>query len=73
MDRKMCSSKINNSIDKRTSIFDNFYDCSKDHNCDANRKEINSLDYPKTPANTPKEEIILIRALDVIIEDSSSE
>ena len=62
MDRKMCKSKINNSIEKRTSIVENVYDCSRDHNCDANRREINSLDYPTTPANTPKEEIILIRA-----------
>ena len=73
MDRKMCKSKINNSIKKRTSIVENIYDCSRDHNCDANRREINSLDYPTTPANTLKEEIILILALDIIIENSSSE
>ena len=49
----MCASKINNLIEKRTSITENIYDCSKDHNCNANKKEINALDYPVTPATTP--------------------
>ena len=71
-DRKMCASKINNSIEKRTSIIENIYDCSKDHHCDTNRKEINALDYPTTPATTPTEGIILIRALEIIIEDSDN-
>ena len=70
MDRKMCASKINNSIEKRTSIIENKYDCSKDHHCDANRKEINALDYPTTPATTPTEGNIFIQALEKIIEDS---
>ena len=73
MDRKMCKSKINNSIEKRTSIVENIYDCSRDHNCDASRREINALECPTVPANTPKEEIIFIRALDIILEDSNSE
>ena len=73
MDRKMCASKINNSIEKRTSIIENIYDCSKDHHCDANKKEINALDYPVTPATTPTQEIILIRALEIVIEESESD
>ena len=56
----MCASKINNSIEKRTSIIENIYDCNKDHSCDANKKEINALDYPVTPATKPTKEIILI-------------
>ena len=73
MDRKMCASKINNSIEKRTSIIENIYDCSKDHHCDANKKEINAIDYPVTPATTPTQEIILIRALEIVIEESESD
>ena len=68
MDTKMCMSKINNSIEKRTSVIENVYDCSKDHKFDANRKEINALDYPTTPTTTPTEVIILIRALEIVIE-----
>ena len=69
----MCASKINNSMKKRTSIIENIYDCSKDHHCDTNRKEINALDYPMTSATTPTQEIILIRALEIVIEDSESD
>ena len=72
MDRKMCASKINNSIEKRTSIIENIYDCNKDHHCDNNRKEINALDYPATPAATPTEGNIFIQALEIIIEDSDN-
>ena len=72
LDRKMCTSKINNSIEKRTSIIENIYDCSKDHRCDANRKGINALDYPTTPATTPAEGNIFIQALEIIIEDSDN-
>ena len=68
----MCASKINNSIEKRTSIIENIYDCSKDHRCDANRKEINALDYPTTPATTPAEGNIFIQALEIIMEDSDN-
>ena len=50
-------------------MIENIYDCSKDHNCDANRKEINALDYPSTPATTPTEGTIFIRALEIIKED----
>ena len=64
--------KINNSIEKRTSIIENIYDCSKDHICDANRKEINALDYRTTPATTPAEGNIFIQALEIIIEDSDN-
>ena len=72
MDRKMCASKINNSIEKRTSIIENIYDCSKDHRCGANRKEINALDYPTTPSTTPAEGNIFIQALEIIMEDSDN-
>ena len=67
MDRKMY-----NSIEKRTSVIENVYDCSKNHKCDANRKENNALDYPITPATTPTEGTIFIRALEIIIEDSDN-
>ena len=70
VDKKMCLSKINNSIEKRTSVIENVYDCSKDHKCDANRKEINALDYPTTPARTPTEGTILIKALEKVIKES---
>ena len=40
MDRKKCKSKINNSIEKRTSIVENLYDRSRYHNCDANRMRL---------------------------------
>ena len=72
MDRKMCKSKINSSIKKRTSIIENVYDCSKDHKCDANRKEINALEYPSTPATTSTKGTILIRALEIVIEESDN-
>ena len=68
MDRKMCASKINNSIKKRTSVIENIYDCSRDHKCEASRKEINALDYPTTPATTPAEGNIFIQALEIIME-----
>ena len=64
-------SKINNLIEKRTSVFENIYDCSKDHKCDANRKKINALDYPTAPATTPTEGII--RALEIIEDSNNSE
>ena len=73
IDRKMCKTKLNNSIEKRTSIVENTYDCSKDHKCDASRKEINALDYPTIPASTPTEEFILIRALDIIQTEANSD
>ena len=65
--------KINSLIEKRTSIIENIYDCSKDHHFNANKKEINALDYPVTPATKPTQEIILIRALEIVIEDSENE
>ena len=73
MDRKICKTKINNSIEKRTSIVENTYDCRREHKCDANRKEINALDYPTTPATTPTEEFILIRALEIILTEVNSD
>ena len=51
----MCMSKIKNSIEKRTSVIENVYDCSKDNKCDDNRKDINALDYPTTPGTNPTE------------------
>ena len=68
----MCASKINNSIEKRTSILENIYDCNKDYRCHVNRKEINALDCPTTPATTPAEGNIFIQALEIIMEDSDN-
>ena len=48
MDRNMCKTKITNSIEKRSSTIENVYNCGNDHQCEANRKEINSVEYPRS-------------------------
>ena len=48
VDRNICKTKINNSMEKRTSTIENVYNCINDHQCDANRNEINSIQYPES-------------------------
>ena len=72
MDRTMCKTRINNSIEKRKSTIENIYNCGNDHQCDANTQQINALDYPRTPATTPVDGIIVIRAIELLLEDAAS-
>ena len=48
MDRNICKTKVNNSIVKRISTTENVYNCSNDHQCGSNRKEINTVQYPES-------------------------
>ena len=64
--------KIENSIERRCatkSSIESTYDCGRDHQCPANAQQINVIDYPKIPVASPPEEIILIRAIDVVVEE----
>ena len=66
--------KIENSIERRCttkSSIESTYDCSRDHQCTASAQQINAIDYPTTPASSPSEEIILIRAIDVVVEETN--
>ena len=65
VDRAICKTKINNSMEKRTSTIENVYNCSNDHECESNRNEINSKQHPESE----DEPNILICAIDLIIED----
>ena len=75
--RASCKTKRESLIERecitRASI-ESFYDCKRDHHhCNrntSNQHQINSIDYPGTPANTPTE-IILIRALDIHLEETN--
>ena len=66
MDRNMCKTKINNSIEKRTSMIDNVYNCGNDHQCNQNRQEVNSLECKEAKSTY---EIMLVCAIDLILED----
>ena len=66
--------KIENSVERRCttkSSIESTYDCGRDHQCTANAQHINAVDYPTTPAASPSEEIILIRAIDVVVEETN--
>ena len=63
--------KVENSVERRCttkSSIESTYDCGRDHQCSANAQQINAIDYPTTPAASPSEEIILIRAIDEVVE-----
>ena len=63
MDRNMCKTKINNSIEKLSSTIENVYNCGNDHKCEQNRKKINSLECPQSDDTN---DIILVCAIDLI-------
>ena len=72
MDRTMCKTRINISIEKRKSTIENIYNCGNDHQCDVNIQQINALDYPTTPATTPVDGLIVIRAIELLLEEAAS-
>ena len=66
--------KIENSVERKCIIrssIESEYVCGHDHYCTANQQQVNSVDYAKTPA-TPPAEIILIRALDILLEETNT-
>ena len=65
----MCKTKINYSIQKRTSTLENVYNCGNDHKCEQSRKEVKSLESKETK-NT--DDLILVRAIDLILEGPGS-
>ena len=65
MDRAICKTKINNSMEKRTSTIENVYNCNNDHQCELHQNEVNSVECPESE----EEPNILIRAIDLIIQD----
>ena len=65
MDRKVCKTKINDSMEKRASTIENVYDCSNDYQCDSTQQEINAIDYP----DSEEEPSILICGIDLVIND----
>ena len=65
MDRSVCKTKINNSMEKRTSTIESVYNCNNDHNCKTNCDEINAIECPESD----DEQAILICGIDLIIED----
>ena len=64
--------KIENAIERKCltkSTIESFYDC--DHDCASDHQhQINSIEGPITPQTTPTE-IILIRALDILLEETN--
>ena len=69
--RAPCKTRIENAIERKClkkSIIESFYDCDRDFDC-ASNYQINSIEGPITPATTPTE-IILIRALDILLEET---
>ena len=72
MDRTICKTHINNSVEKRKSTIENIYNSGNDHNCAANTQQINSLDYLTTPTTTALDGIIVIRAIKLLFEEAAS-
>ena len=64
VDRNICRTKINNSMEKRTSIIENVYDCNNDHQCES--KEINAV---QCEPESEEELAIFICVIDLIIEN----
>ena len=66
--------KIENAVERKCltkSTIESFYACDRDHDCASNHQhQINSIEGPITPATTPTE-IILIRALDILLEETN--
>ena len=66
--------KIENAVEKKCltkSTIESFYDCDRDHDCALNHHyQINSIEGLITPATTSTE-IILIRALDILLEETN--
>ena len=66
--------KIENAVERKCltkSTIESFYDCGRDHDCASiQQHQINSIEGPLTPLTTPTE-IILIRALDILLEETN--
>ena len=66
--------KIENAVERKCltkSTIESFYDCDRDHDCaSCHQHQINSIEGPNTPPTTPTE-IILIRALDILLEETT--
>ena len=67
MDGKVCKTKVNNSVEKQISTFENIYNCGNDHKCDADNNEINAIDCANE--ETQEEEIIFVCAIELVIND----
>ena len=65
IERNICRTKINNSMEKRTSTIENVYNCNNDHQCESKQEETNALQYPKSE----EEQAIFICVIDLIIEN----
>ena len=64
MDRNLCKTKINNSMERRTSTIENVYDFNNDHHCKS--KEVNAV---QCESESEGEQHILICGIDLIIEN----
>ena len=66
--------KIENAVERKCltkSTIESFYDCDRDHDCASyHHHQINSIEGPITPPTTPTE-IIVIRALDILLEETN--
>ena len=69
MDRQACKTKVNNSVEKRTSTIENIYNCSNDHKCDKNNNEINAVQCLDNQEEGEEEQHLMICAIDLIIND----
>ena len=69
MDRHACKTKVNNSVEKRTSTLENVYKCGNDHTCDENSSEINAVNCLKNQEKDEEEQHLLICAIDLIIKN----
>ena len=68
MDRQACKTKVNNSVEKRTSTIENVYNCGNDHKCDEQSNEIIAIDCSEDKEED-EEQHMLICAIDLIIND----
>ena len=66
--------KIENAVERKCltkSTIESFYDCDRDHDCALDHyHQFNSIEGPITPATSPTE-IILIRALHILLEETN--
>ena len=67
----MCKTGINNSIEKRKPTIENINNCGNDHQCDAYMQQINALEYPTTLATIPTDGLIVIRSIEVLLEEAA--
>ena len=67
MGRKVCKTKVSNSIEKRSSTIENVYNCGNDHQCEESQKEINAIECPN--GESPEEQIIFVCTIHLVIND----